>query len=106
MTNDLHNLSLEELTNVIESAKKALAEKQKNERKAVIAKIKELADSIGLTVTIHEGDKPVSSRKGTKVAAKYRNPNNSSETWTGRGVRPRWLQALINAGRELKEFHI
>ena len=77
--------------------------------KNVIAKIKELADSIGVTVTIHDGStqtRAASSRKGSKVAAKYRNPHNPDQTWTGRGVKPRWLAALVNEGRQIEEFLI
>jgi hypothetical protein len=29
------------------------------------------------------------------VAPKYRNPENPSETWAGRGLTPRWLAAAI-----------
>lgn len=41
-----------------------------------------------------------------KVAPKYRNPGNPSETWTGRGKQPRWLAAQTSAGRSLDEFTI
>ncbi len=33
-----------------------------------------------------------------KVAAKYKNPADPSQTWTGRGKSPVWVQALKNAG--------
>ena len=46
------------------------------------------------------------SLKGRKVAPKYRNPANRSETWAGRGVRPRWLQAQLKSGRKIEEFAI
>jgi DNA-binding protein H-NS len=35
---------------------------------------------------------------GKKVAPKYRNPSNASETWTGRGKAPTWAAALKTAG--------
>jgi DNA-binding protein H-NS len=41
---------------------------------------------------------------GKKVAPKYRGPNG--ETWTGRGLKPRWLTAAINDGRQLTDFLI
>jgi DNA-binding protein H-NS len=47
-----------------------------------------------------------SSLKGRKVPPKYRNPSNKSETWTGRGARPRWVRALLNEGRSLEELAI
>jgi DNA-binding protein H-NS len=40
------------------------------------------------------------------VAPKYRNPANPSETWAGRGLRPRWLAAAIKAGKKLEHFSI
>ena len=44
--------------------------------------------------------------KGRKVAPKYRNPQNRSETWAGRGATPRWLRAYIKSGRKLEDFAI
>jgi len=40
------------------------------------------------------------------VAPKYRNPENPSETWAGRGLTPRWLAAAIKAGKKLEHFSI
>ena len=44
--------------------------------------------------------------KGRKVAAKYRNPKNPSETWAGRGATPRWMAAAIKAGKKKESFLI
>ncbi len=52
------------------------------------------------------------TRRGTKsagvanakVAAKFRGPNG--ETWSGRGLTPRWLANLIEQGRKKEEFAI
>jgi DNA-binding protein H-NS len=41
-----------------------------------------------------------------KVAPKYRNPENPSETWAGRGLKPRWLAAALKSGKKLDEFVI
>lgn len=49
------------------------------------------------------GRKP-SANKGSKVAAKYKGPNG--ETWSGRGLAPKWLAALIAQGRTKEEFAI
>ena len=106
MSYDLHHLSLEELHELAAKAQRALEDKRKESRRAVIAQIKELADSIGVSISITDGDRAVSARKGSKVAAKYRNPHNFDQTWTGRGVKPRWLAALVNEGRQIEEFLI
>jgi DNA-binding protein H-NS len=44
--------------------------------------------------------------RGGKIAPKYRNPENPSETWAGRGLRPRWLAAALKAGKKLEHFAI
>jgi DNA-binding protein H-NS len=41
-----------------------------------------------------------------KVHPKYRNPQNSAETWSGRGKRPRWLSAQLSSGKKLHSFLI
>lgn len=41
-----------------------------------------------------------SNKVGGKVAPKYRNPANASETWSGRGIAPRWFSALNKAAQE------
>jgi DNA-binding protein H-NS len=40
------------------------------------------------------------------VAPKYRNPENPAETWAGRGLKPRWLQAAMKSGGKLDDFLI
>lgn len=41
-----------------------------------------------------------------KVAPKYRNPLNTSQIWSGRGMKPRWLVEQISQGRTLDDFLI
>ncbi|MCQ8182358.1 H-NS histone family protein [Methylomonas sp. SURF-1] len=102
---DFNKLSEAELQAVIDNAEKALKERQSSKRKEVIAQIKELAASIGVVVDIHDGDKK-SERKISKVAARYRNPNNATLTWSGRGLAPKWMQELLAAGHDKSEFEI
>lgn len=45
-------------------------------------------------------------RKYPRVYPKYRNPNEPSETWSGRGKQPRWLKAALQTGRSIEEFVI
>jgi DNA-binding protein H-NS len=41
-----------------------------------------------------------------KVEPKFRNPNDSQETWSGRGKPPRWVVDLLAAGRSLDDIRI
>jgi DNA-binding protein H-NS len=103
---DFNNLTETEIQALIDNAGKALKEKQSSKRKEVIAQIKELAASIGVTVEIHDADKKADRRSSSKVEAKYRNPADASQTWTGRGLAPKWMKDLIASGRDKSEFAI
>jgi DNA-binding protein H-NS len=46
-----------------------------------------------------------SSMKGKKVPPKFRN-KATGETWSGRGLKPRWLSAAIDAGKKLTDFAV
>ena len=46
------------------------------------------------------------SLKGKKVKPKYRNPANRSETWTGRGLKPKWMVAAMKGGKKQEDFAI
>ena len=39
------------------------------------------------------------------VAAKYRN-KATGETWSGRGLQPKWLKAALAAGRKIDDFAV
>lgn len=41
-----------------------------------------------------------------RVFPKYRNPDNPSETWAGRGKQPRWLTAKLRTGKQIDDFRI
>jgi len=43
-------------------------------------------------------------KTGAVVAAKYRGPNG--ETWSGRGLTPRWLATLVAQGQSKDDFAI
>ena len=50
---------------------------------------------------------PVSGRRPyPPVLPQYRNPDQPSETWTGRGKRPRWLVAQLKSGGRIEDFRI
>src|SRR5215831_19590962 len=44
--------------------------------------------------------------RGKKLKPKYRNPANKSETWAGRGLKPKWVIALLKQGKKLEQLAI
>jgi DNA-binding protein H-NS len=45
-------------------------------------------------------------RRYPQVFPKYRNPAEPSETWAGRGKKPRWLAAQLKSGKQIDDFRI
>jgi DNA-binding protein H-NS len=41
-----------------------------------------------------------------RVFPKYRNPVDLTETWSGRGKRPKWVDAQLNSGKTLDDLAI
>jgi DNA-binding protein H-NS len=79
---------------------------QKREKQDAIGKVKTLMAEYGLTLA-DLGNKPTGAKagtpKGTKVAPKFRN-SATGETWSGRGLQPKWLKAAIASGKKLSDF--
>jgi DNA-binding protein H-NS len=84
---------------------KQIALAQREERGAAIAQIKTLMAEHGLTAADLNSRGASKARSGKKVAAKYRN-KATGETWSGRGLQPRWLKAALAGGKKLTDFVI
>ena len=93
--------SLHEKTSAILSARIRAEKHELEKRLAVLNR--------GMDVVTQSGDprslngKP--RRKYPRVLPKYRNPQ-TSETWSGRGKRPRWLVAAMKSGQRIEDFRI
>ena len=53
-----------------------------------------------------ERSPPRERRRYPRVLPKYRNPDEPSETWSGRGKQPRWLTKALKTGHTIEEFVI
>lgn len=81
---------------------------QRRERQDAINKVKALMSEYGLTVADLSGkgtSSKTGSGKGAKVAPKYRNAA-TGDTWSGRGLQPKWLKAAIASGKKMSDFAI
>ena len=81
-----------------------ISQTKDRERGEAISKVKTLMSEYGLSVAdlSVRMPKPV---KVSKVAAKYRN-QATNETWSGRGLQPKWLKAAISGGAKLTDFNV
>ena len=88
----------------LEAQIKALAAEQRSE---AIEKVKAIMQEHGLTIAdlgTTAKTKVRAAAPGSKVAVKYR--DNDGNTWSGRGLRPRWLTAELAVGKSLESFAV
>lgn len=100
--------TLKELIAQREALEKEIEQAQKHDRAEAIDKIRALMADYGLTsADIGRGVKPAKSNavKGSKVAAKYRNAA-TGDTWSGRGLQPKWLKAALASGKTIGDFAV
>jgi len=101
--------SLQDLIAQKEALEREIERTKQQGRTDAIAKIRALMAEYDLSVADLAGKSGKAVRgkssksKGGKVPAKYRN-SSTGETWSGRGLQPRWLKAALAAGRKLDEF--
>lgn len=85
---------------------KQIAQAQRDERAGAIAQVKSLMAEHGLTIAdLGKRSAGPASKVVSKVAAKYRN-KATGETWSGRGLQPRWLKAALGSGKKLADFAV
>jgi len=85
---------------------RAIQEARAADKTAAVARVHQLMSEHGLTVA-DLAAKATAKTGGTgkKVAPKYRDPV-SGATWTGRGLKPKWLQAALATGKSVTDFAI
>src|SRR5438552_8327209 len=99
-TPDLEKMTFAELTEMEAQIERLKVEKQSAQRVAVRQRLTEEAKKHGFDINELFGRR--GKGKGT-VAAKYRDPKNPANTWTGRGHMPRWMTAATKGGKAKKE---
>ncbi len=95
---NLGSMSADELWVFREEIHSTLSRKLDAEKREIERRLARLNGSIG-----HE--KKV-RRPYPKVHPKYRNPERPSETWSGRGRQPRWVEAQLSSGMLVDDFLI
>ena len=104
---NLKTLSFDDLLQLRDRIAKALASRVKSERRELETRLARLQSFKLLPAprssSVRRGR---AGRRKAKVAPKYRNPANPSETWAGRGRQPRWLTAAVKAGKKRANFLI
>jgi DNA-binding protein H-NS len=105
MSFDLSEMSRKELLELKAGIEQALKEAEQRERREAIKAAEEAAAKYGFSLDEITGAAKVGGKK-QKAAAKYRNPHNPEETWSGRGRKPHWVHAAITSGMDISDLEI
>lgn len=100
---ELEKLSSKELKALRGQVDQLIATRQVDERNQLKDKFRDMAEAAGYSIQEIFGGRASKSRT---VAAKFANPANPQETWTGRGRQPKWLAAKLKAGAKLDDFRL
>jgi DNA-binding protein H-NS len=95
----LKSMSIEKLIALKGQVEAALSSKVLEQRRALESELSKLGRFQG-------GKSSTGARGRGAVAPKYRNPEDPTETWAGRGLKPRWLTAAIKSGKKIEDFLI
>jgi DNA-binding protein H-NS len=99
----LDKLTVAQLKDLQQRVEAALVERKAEEARDVKEKMQALAEKAGFSLAELFG-----TRRGKRgpAAIKYRNPKDTSQTWTGRGRKPNWLVAALKKGAKIEQFAV
>jgi DNA-binding protein H-NS len=104
MAIDLNPLSLKELKDLQSQVAKAISSFEDRRKKQALVELEEKAREMGFSLAELTG--ATGTRKRSPAVAKYANPANPTETWSGRGRKPRWFAAALQAGKKPEDMMI
>jgi DNA-binding protein H-NS len=101
---DLNALSLKELKDLQSQVAKMISGYEDRKKQEALSMLEEQAKSMGFALSDLVG--AGIARKRKPVKPKYANPADASATWTGRGRKPRWVEAALKAGKKIEDLLI
>ena len=101
--NGIEKLSYVQLIALQKRVEEAISEKRAADAQATKDQLRQMAEKAGFDIKELFGKR--GSPKGTGVA-KFRNPKDTSQTWTGRGRKPNWLVDAVKKGAKVESFSI
>ena len=100
----IDELSMNELKDLQRRVTKAIEEFHDRKKRQAISMLEEQAQALGFSLA--ELVSSVEKRRRMPARVKYSNPDNSTETWTGRGRKPEWVVTFLGNGGTLEELQI
>ena len=101
---DLAGYTLSELKGLQHDVGRAIKDRQQQDVQKAREQILAIAKEAGVSVEELLGNGKAKKADGKKVEAKYQNPKDTSQTWTGRGRQPRWMAEAVANGKRPDDF--
>jgi len=102
---DITGLEPEDLKVLRDAVDARLSTLEAERREAAFREMEEIARRNGLTKA-QVAARFRGRRNGARGPARYRNPDNPAQTWSGRGRRPKWVAAQLERGRSLQDLAV
>lgn len=97
---DLSTLSASQLRELQQQIPAELKRREAQEKVNILNEVRAFAKARGYAIEdLLAKENKAKSASGSKVRVKYRHPENAALEWTGRGRKPKWVEAwLANGG--------
>ncbi len=104
MSINLDSMSHKELEALLEDVKTAIKSAYERDRVEARKAAEKAAAEFGFS--LDEVSSGIKKSKGAKTSAKYANPADKTQTWTGKGRQPNWYRELTAKGATPDELAI
>ncbi|TXI74378.1 MAG: H-NS histone family protein [Dechloromonas sp.] len=102
---ELSTLSISQLRDLQQQIPAELKRRESQEKADALVKLRAMAKTLGFSIEeLMEKEAKVKSPSGGKVKVKYRHPENAELEWTGRGRKPKWVEAWLAAGNTIESL--
>lgn len=102
---DISTLSVAELNALLQQIPAEIQRREKQEKTRIRQELEALAAKSGYTLDELLSEVGQQVRKVSKpVAVKYRHPQDSTLSWTGRGRQPKWLVEFLASGGRIEQL--
>jgi len=95
---EIKSMSVDDLWSLHDKLVSTLSRKLSEEKRRLDRRLRQLNGGLA---SVTQARRPY-----PRVLPKYRNPDRPSQTWAGRGKKPRWMVAQLGSGKRLDDFRI
>lgn len=98
---DLSTLTVAQLRDLQQQIPAEIKRREAQEKVNVMNELRAFAKSRGYAIEELLGKEVKVKTQGGKVKVKYRHPQNAELEWSGRGRKPKWVEAWLASGNAI-----